>query len=330
MRALIHTDYGSPDGASLPIELRELDDPTPRDGEVLVRVRAVSINPIDWHFLTGTPYVARLAFGLRKPRSGRLGHDLAGTVEAVGSGVARVRTGEDVYGAQTGSFAELLSVPESNLATKPANLSFEQAAAVPVAGLTALQALRDKGKLLAGQMALIHGASGGVGTFAVQLAKVLGAEVTGVCSTANVDLVRSLGADRVVDYTREDFTRGEQRFDLLLDLAGGRSWSDLRRVLAPRATVVLIGGPKANRWLAPLDHWAKVMLASVGSGRKVVPFLAHASSADLTTLEALFESGAIQPVIERRYDLSEAAQAFAHVGKGHARGKVVLSFPGGT
>jgi NADPH:quinone reductase-like Zn-dependent oxidoreductase len=321
MRALVHREYGAG------LELREMEEPSLREGDVLVRVRAASVNPIDWHTYTGTPLLARAAFGLRRPRSGRLGFDFAGIVEAFGSAVADVRVGDAVYGGQQGSFAERLAVPAGHLAPKPANLSFEQAATVPVAGLTALRALRDIGAVRAGQEVLVLGASGGVGSFAVQIARAFGALVTGVCSAPNVELVRALGAQRVVDYAREDVTRSGRRFDLVLDIAGGTSWSDLVRVLAPRATVALIGGPKSNRWIGPLDHFAGLRLASLWSRRRARIVLATSNRADLTALAALIESGAVTPVLERTFDLEHAAEALACVGGGHGRGKVALTLP---
>jgi NADPH:quinone reductase-like Zn-dependent oxidoreductase len=249
------------------LELREIDQPEAADDEVLVRVRAASVNPADWYAMTGSPYVARPQMGLRTPKT-RLGIDFAGVVEAVGGKVTRSRPGDEVFGAGAGSLAEYVAVPEDALVLKPANVSFEQAAAVPVAGLTALQGLCDKGRVEPGQQVLINGASGGVGTFSVQLAKSFGAEVTGVCSTRNVDLVRSLGADQVVDYTQEDFTRADRRYDLLLDVAGSRSWAACRRVLHPRATLVMVGAPKGNRVLGPLVTSARSAWRHCGRVRR--------------------------------------------------------------
>lgn len=319
MRALVHAEYGAALG------VRDVDEPGMRERDVLVNVRAASVNPIDVHFFTGTPYFARASFGLRRPRSGRLGFDFAGTVQAVGSQVSRVRPGDEVYGCQQGCLAERIAVPADHLAPKPANLSFEQAAPVPVAGLTALDALGGKEAALAGRRVLVYGASGGVGTFAVQLARSFGATVTGVCSTANVELVQTLGAERVVDYTREDVTRGGQRFDLVLDIAGGRSWSDLAPVLAPRAVVALIGGPKTNRWIGPLDHFAKVWLASLWSRRRARVVFAAPDHANLTFLKERLESGAVQTILGACYDWTDAAAALAQVGSGHTRGKIVLT-----
>jgi NADPH:quinone reductase-like Zn-dependent oxidoreductase len=321
MQAIVHDRFGPPDV----LELRDIDEPRVGDGDVLVRVRAASVNPADWYAMTGTPWVARPSMGLRKPKANRPGLDLAGVVGAVGGDVTRFRPGDEVFGTGVGTLAERVTVAEDALVAKPANLSFEQAAAVPVAALTALQGLRDKGRIQPGHQVLINGASGGVGTFAVQLAKALGAEVTAVCSTRNVDTVRSLGADRVVDYTREDFTRGGRRHDLLLDIAGSRPWSACRRVLAPRANLVLVGAPKGSRLLGPLDHIAKVHLASLRAGQKVVFFISRSTPDDLETLRELLEAGTLTPVVERTYPLRDAAHAFRYLGQGHARGKLVVT-----
>jgi NADPH:quinone reductase-like Zn-dependent oxidoreductase len=319
MRAIVRESYGSPDI----LELREVAKPEVADDDVLVRIRAASVNRLDWYVATGTPYVGRPLTGLRKPKDEALGVDFAGTVEAVGRDVTQLHVGDEVFGGRSGAFAEYVSVGVG-VAQKPANLSFEEAAAVPVAAVTALQGLRDKGQLQPGQKVLINGASGGVGTFAVQIAKALGAEVTAVCSTRNVDLVRSLGADHVIDYTREDFTRSGQRYDLLFDNAGSRSWWTCRRVLAPRATVVLVGGPK-TRLLGPLGHFAAMRLASLGSSRKAVFFMAKVDRPDLEVLRELIEAGKVTPVVERRYELSEIAEALRYMGEGHARGKLVVT-----
>jgi NADPH:quinone reductase-like Zn-dependent oxidoreductase len=322
MRAAVRDRFGSPDV----IELRDIEKPTPADDEVLVRVRAASVNPADWYGVTGRPYVGRPAMGLLRPRSNRLGVDFAGTVDAVGKDVTQFRPGDEVFGGRDGAFAEYVCVREERaVVPKPANVTFEQAAAVPIAALTALQGLRDKGQLLPGQKVLINGASGGVGTFAVQIAKSLGAEVTGVCSTRNVDLVRSLGADHVIDYTHEDFTRSDQRYDLMLDVAGSRSWSECKRVLEPQATLVIVGAPKGSRLMGPLSHMVKVRLAAVRSSRKVVFFIAKFNKADMEVLRELLEAGKVTPVIDKRYELSEIADAFRYMGEGHAQGKIVLT-----
>jgi NADPH:quinone reductase-like Zn-dependent oxidoreductase len=322
MKAIVRSTYGPPDV----LELKQIDRPEPADDEVLVRVRAAAVNPLDWYFVTGTPYIGRLQGGLRTPKSTKVGVDFAGTVEAIGKDVTQLRPGDEVFGARDGAFAEYLCArADREVALKPANLTFEEAAAFPVAALTALQGLRDKGSLRPGQRVLINGASGGVGTFAVQIAKALGAEVTGVCSTRNVELVRSLGADHVVDYTREDFARGERRYDLMLDIAGSRSWSACKRVLELNATVVLVGGPKTNRILGPVGHLARLLLASLPSSRKAVFFIAKTNSADFGVLRELAEAGTIAPAIDRSYPLSETAKALRYMGEGHARGKLVIT-----
>ena len=321
MKAIVHNTYGSPDV----LELQEMDMPDPTDDEVLVRVRAASVNPVDWYSLTGTPYVGRMQMGLRKPKDNSVRIDFAGTLEAVGRDVTEFRPGDEVFG-RSGAFAEYVCVPaDEALALKPANLTFEQAAAVPLAALTALQGLRDTGQLQPGGKVLINGASGGVGTFAVQIAKALGAEVTGVCSTRNVDLVRSLGADHVIDYTQEDFTRSDRRYDLMLDLAGSRSWSACRRVLNPQATLVIVGAPKGNRLLGPLSHMVRVRLAALRSSQKAVFFIAKINKEDMVVLRELLEAGKVTPVIDRRYELSDIADALRYLGEGHAQGKIVLT-----
>jgi NADPH:quinone reductase-like Zn-dependent oxidoreductase len=322
MKAIVHNTYGSPDVLELP----EIEKPDPTDDEVLVRVRAASVNPADWYGMMGRPYVARPLTGLLKPRDNRIGVDFAGTVEAVGGNVTEFRPGDEVFGGRSGALAEYVCVPEDRaVVSTPANVTFEEAAGVPIAALTALQGLRDKGQLQPGQKVLINGASGGVGTFAVQIAKTLGAEVTGVCSTRNVDLARSLGADHVIDYTQKDFTRSDQHYDLMLDIAGSRSWSECRRVLAPQATCVLVGGPKTNRLLGPLSHVVKVRLAAVRSSRRVVFFITKMDKTDMVVLRELIEAGKVTPVVDRRYELSEAADAFRYLGEGHAQGKIVLT-----
>lgn len=320
MKAIVRDRYGTPDV----LELRELDAPEVADDTVLVRVHASSVNPADWYELRGRPYIARPAFGLLRPKTNHLGADFAGRVEAVGGG-GHLRPGDEVFGVRTGAFGEYVAAAEKRLAPKPANLTFEQAAAVPIAGVTALQALRDKGRVQPGQQVLINGASGGVGTFAVQIAKALGAEVTGVCSTSNVDMVRSIGADHVVDYTRADFTRSGRRYDLMIDNAGSRGFAECRRVLAPEATVVLVGGPKTNRLLGPLSHVVKARVASIGKSQRVVFFVAAVNRDSLTALRELIEAGKVTPVIDRRYELSEVADALRYLGEGHARGKVVIT-----
>ena len=321
MKAIAHHRFGLPDG----LALRDVDRPALTDDGVLVRVRASSVNPAEWYTVTGRPYVARTAMGLRRPKEAIPGADFAGTVEAVGGAVSGLRPGDEVFGGtSSGAFAEYLCVRDT-VVPKPANLTFEQAAAVPTAAVTALQGLRDQGRIRPGQAVLINGASGGVGTFAVQLAKAFGAEVTGVCSTRNVDLVHSLGADHVVDYTREDFTRGGRRYDLLLDVAGSRSWRECRRVLERTARLVLVGGPKTNRWLGPLGHVAGVVLASRGASQRVGFFVAKFNRRDFLTLSELLEAGTVRPVVDRRYPLRELPEALRYLGEGHAPGKVVIT-----
>jgi len=320
VKTVVHKRFGSPIEV---LEFEEIEKPELVDDGALVRVRAASINPADWYGVMGRPYVGRIQMGLLKPKDRTVGMDFAGTVEAVGRDVTQFRPGDDVFG-RSGSFAEYVCVSE-RVAPKPANLTFEQAAAVPVAAITALQGLRDKGRLQPGQKVLVNGASGGVGTFAVQIAKALGAEVTAVCSTRNVEQARSLGADRVIDYMREDFTRGGERYDVILDVAGTRSWSRYRRVMNPRATLVIVGGPKTNPLLGPLGHVIRVLLAAWRGSQKAVFFVANLNEADLEVLRELLESGKVTPVIDRRYELSEVADAFRYLGEGHAQGKIVIS-----
>jgi NADPH:quinone reductase-like Zn-dependent oxidoreductase len=325
MKALVYDKYGSPDV----LELRAVDRPVVTDDGVLVRVHAFSVNPVDWHTLTGTPYMVRMQAGLRKPKREVLGVDFAGTVETIGRNVKRFQPGDEVFGGRTGAFAEYVCVPEDRaIVLKPANVTFEQAASVPVAAVSALQGLRDKGRIQPGQKVLINGASGGVGTFALQIAKSFGAEVTGVCSTGNVDIARSIGADHVIDYTGENFTLGEQRYDLMLDIAGNRSWSDCKRVLNHNARLVVVGGPKTNRWIGPLSQLVKLRLASLGGSRRVVPFLAKINKEDLEVLQRLLEAGTVTPVIDRRYELTEVPEALRYLGDGHAKGKVVINILG--
>jgi NADPH:quinone reductase-like Zn-dependent oxidoreductase len=322
MKAFVYHEYGRPDV----LELRDVDRPELTDDGVLVRVHATSVNPVDWHTLTGVPWMARLSAGLRRPKEPVLGVDFAGTVEAVGDQVTTLRPGDEVFGARNGAFAEYVSVREErSIVPKPAGMTFEEAAAVPVAAITALQGLRDKGRIQSGQSVLINGASGGVGTYAVQIAKSFGAEVTGICSTQNVETVRSLGADAVVDYTKEDFIRRGGRYDLVLDVAGGRSWREWKRVLADDARLVVAGGPKDNRLYGPMGQLAKMKIASLGGSRTVVPFFAKITRGDVETLRDLLESGKVRSVIDRRYELRELPEALRYLGQGHARGKVVVA-----
>jgi NADPH:quinone reductase-like Zn-dependent oxidoreductase len=320
MQAIVGTEYGSPDG----LELREVDTPAVGDDQVLVRVRAASINPADWHFMRGLPYPVRLGSGLRRPKRTVPGADVAGVVEAVGKDVTEFQPGDEVFGYRGGSLAEFVCGGERNFLRKPAGLTYEQAAAVPLAGFTALQALRDRGRIEPGQRVLINGAAGGVGTFAVQIAKELGADVTGVCSTGNLDMVRSIGADQVVDYTVEDFTRSGQRYDLIVDAVGNRSLSDLRRALTPAGTLVLAGGGN-GRWLGPLLLPLKAVVVSRFVRQRLLPFLAKYTKDDLRVLKDLVEAGKVTPVIDRTYPLSEAPEAIRYLEAGHARGKVVVT-----
>jgi NADPH:quinone reductase-like Zn-dependent oxidoreductase len=322
MHAAVRHEYGSPDA----VELQEVDRPVPASDQLLVRVRAASVNALDWHYLTGTPYLMRMQAGLRAPKDVRLGVDFAGTVDTVGAGVTRFAPGDEVYGGASGAFAEYLCVREAgSVARKPAGVTFEQAASVPIAAITALQGLRDHGKLQAGQKVLVNGASGGVGTFAIQIAKALGAEVTGVCSTGKVDLVRSLGADHVIDYTREDFARNGQRYDLVLSNAGSRPWSAYRRVLNPTGALVMAGGPKTNSLIGPFGYCLRVQLAARLRGGKASFFLATIAPADLEVMRELLETGKVKPAIEKRYQLDGVADALRYLGQGHAKGKLVIA-----
>ncbi len=323
MKAIVYCDYGLSN-----LKLEDVEKPTPTDDQVLVKVRAASVNPYDWHFIEGTPYIMRIGVGLRKPKDTRLGVDYAGTVEAVGKKVTQFKPGDDVFGGRGGAFAEYVC-PRADraVALKPSNLTFEQAASVNIAGITALQALRDKGKVQPGQKVLINGASGGVGTFAVQIAKSFGADVTGVCSTRNVDLVRSLGADHVVDYTKEDFTKSEQRYYVILDNVTNRSLLECRRVLTPKGKYVMIGGggPNDQGLIGPLANPIKAMLLSPFVSQEMGMMMADTSQKDLTILADMIQSGKVKPVIDRTYKLSEVPAAIAYLEQGHARGKVVIT-----
>jgi NADPH:quinone reductase-like Zn-dependent oxidoreductase len=312
VKAVVYRAYGAPDV----LRCEELDMPTAGDDEILIRIRAASVNPFDWHLMRGAPLFLRVQTGLGRPKVTRLGVDLAGQVDAVGRNVTRFQPGDEVFGASRGAFAEYVSARESAFAPKPRNLTFEQAATVPVAACTALQALRDKGQIRPGQKVLVNGAAGGVGTFAVQIAKSFGAEVSGVCSTRNVDLVRSIGAAHVIDYTRDDFTLGAARYDLILDAFGARSLSGCRRVLAPGGTYVVVGGPLAV---------VKALFASRFVREKLLVVTASVKAADLLALKELIETHQVTPVIDRRYPLSEVSAAMAYLEQGHARGKVVIT-----
>jgi NADPH:quinone reductase-like Zn-dependent oxidoreductase len=322
LKAITYHEYGPPDA----LEFEDVDVPVVKDDEVLVRVRAASVNPRDWHFMRGVPYFMRAQAGLRRPKSSLLGSDVAGQVEAVGKDVTRFHPGDEVFAhVQEGGFAEYAAVPEAALGPKPANLTFEQAAAVPLAGLTALQGLRDQGRVGPGQKVLIIGAAGGVGSFAVQLAKHFGADVTGVCSTRNLDLVRSIGADHVIDYTREDFTQAGQGYDVVFQLAGTRSPADLRRALSPKGTLLLSSGESDGRWIGPVDRILKALVLAPFVSQRLSSFLAKSTTEDLQLLKELIEAGKVSPVIDRTYPLHEVPEAIAYLEEGHARGKVVVT-----
>ena len=320
MKAIVHQQYGAPDL----LGFEDVATPVPGDDEVLVRIRAASVNPLDWHTVRGLPYPLRIGNGFTTPKKAVLGIDVAGEVETVGAKVAQLRPGDEVFGVCKGAFAEYACAKEDRLVSKPARLSFEQAAAIPVAGLTALQGLRDRGRLQRGQSVLIVGASGGVGTFAVQIAKSLGADVTAVCSTRNVDLVRSIGADHVIDYTKQDFTNGGRRYDLIIDMAGTHSLSALRRVLTSQGTCVVVGAP-SGRWIAGPDRFLKALMLSPFVSQRMVAFIASPNKNDLAALKGLIQSGDVTPVIDRTYGLKELPEALRYLEQGHARGKVVIT-----
>jgi NADPH:quinone reductase-like Zn-dependent oxidoreductase len=323
LKAIVYHEYGSPGDV---LELEEVDRPVVKDDEVLVRVHAASVNFADYHYLMGTPYIIRTAAGLAKPKNKILGRDVAGRVEAVGSDVTRFHTGDEVFGeANFGAYAEYVCVPEDWLALKPANLTFEQAAAVPIAGVTALQGLRDVGRVQLGQRVLINGASGGVGTFAVQIAKSFGAEVTGVCSKGKMDLVRSIGADHVIDYTQEDFTRTGQHYDLILDMAGNRSLTECRRVLNPKGVYVSSTAEPDRRWVGSIPRLIKAIVLSPFVSQKMTFFAAKQAKSDLVVLRELIEAGEVTPVIDSNYKLSEVPEALTYYGEGHAQGKTVIT-----
>ncbi|MGH9262336.1 MAG: NAD(P)-dependent alcohol dehydrogenase [Acidimicrobiales bacterium] len=322
MNAVIQDTYGSPEV----LELREIDKPVVKDDEVLVQVRAAGVDPGVWHLMTGLPYLVRvMGYGLRKPKVGVRGQDVAGRVEAVGANVTRFRPGDEVFGVCDGSFAEYVCARPDKLAPKPANLTFEQAAAVPISALTALPALRDRGKVQPGQTVLNIGAAGGVGSFAVQLAKAFGAKVTGVCSTTKVDLVRSIGADHVIDYTREDFADTGQDYDVILDIGGNRSLSHLRRALTREGTLVLVGGEGGGRWIGGMDRQVRALAISPFVPQRLRMFIAREHYEELLFLTELIEAGKITPVIDRTYPLSEVPEAIRYLHAGQARGKVVIT-----
>ena len=321
MKAIVRDTYGSPDV----LELREIDKPEISDNEVLLHVHAAGVGRDVWHVMAGLPYPIRLAgYGLRVPKNPVIGSDVAGVVEAVGKNVTRFQPGDEVFGIGKGSFAEYVCAREDKLAPRPENLTFEQAAVVAISGLTALQGLRDHGRVEPGQEVLIIGASGGVGTYAVQLAKAYGAHVTGVCSTTKVEMVRSIGADHVIDYTREDFAEGEQRYDLILDIGGNSTLARLRRTLTPEGTLIIVGGEGGGRWLGGTDRQLRAMMLSVFVGQKLGTFISSENHEDLIILKDLIESGAVTPVIDRTYPLAEVPEAIRYLQEGHAQGKVVI------
>lgn len=322
MKAIVYRCYGSPEV----VKLGSLPKPTPTDDRMLIKVHAVSVNPLDWHYMRGKPYIMRPMAGFGTPKDNRLGVDFAGTVEAVGKNVTQFKAGDEVFGGADGALAEYVTVRgNGSVALKPPNISFEQAAAVPIAAITALQALRDEGKVQPGQRVLINGASGGVGTFAVQIAKALGAEVTGVCSTRNLGLVQSIGADHVIDYTREDFTQGSARYDVIVDNVGSHSALDYRRVLKPKGTLVIVGGSNDGPWLGPLWGVLEAKILSPFVSQNIGFFVAKLNHEDLDYLRALLQDGKITPVIDRRYKLGDTQEAMKYLEAGHARGKVVIN-----
>jgi NADPH:quinone reductase-like Zn-dependent oxidoreductase len=325
MKAIVYCDYGVSN-----LKLENIAKPVPNDDQILVKVRAASVNPYDWHFIEGTPKIMRLGVGLRKPKDTRLGVDYAGTVEAVGKNVTQFKPGDEVFGGKGGAFAEYVCPRADRLvAIKPANVTFEQAGSADIAGVTALQAVRDKAKIQAGQKVLINGASGGVGTFAVQIAKSYGAEVTGVCSTRNVDLVKSLGADQVIDYTKEDFTKGADRYDVIIDNVANHSLSEFRRVLTPKGKYVMIGGGSgAKDWqglFGPMTQSLKALVMAPFVSQEMGMMLTDPKQKDLIDLADLMQSGKVTPVIDRRYKLSDVPDAIRYLEEGHARGKVVIT-----
>jgi NADPH:quinone reductase-like Zn-dependent oxidoreductase len=322
MRAIVHPCYGGPET----LRYEEVAKPVPRDNQVLVRVRAASVNPYDWHMMTGKPYIMRLGTGVGAPDYTRPGRDFSGTVEAVGKDVTKFKPGDEVFGGAGGAFAEFVAAGEKSIARKPAEMTFEQAAALPIAALTALQALRDHGQLAAGQKVLINGASGGVGTYAIQIAKALGAEVTAVCSTRNLELVRSLGADHVIDYTKEDLLTRDARYQLILDNVGNHSFHALRRVLEPKGILVLVGGPKGP-WIDPFLPLIKGVMVKPFVDERFAFFVARMSQEDLEYLANLAHEGRLRSEIGAEFPLSELPAALELVGTRHARGKIAIKVP---
>ena len=321
MKAIVQDVYGSAEV----LRLEDVDEPTIGDDEVLLRVEAAGVDPGVWHLMTGLPYMIRLGYGLRKPKVRVRGRDVAGRIAAAGKDVSEFRPGDEVFGICEGSFAERAAAGPKKLVPKPPNVTFEQAAVVPISGLTALQGLRDVAKVRPGQSVLVIGASGGVGTFAVQIAKAFGAEVTGVSSTGKLDLVRSIGADHVIDYTREDVVDGNRRYDVILDTGGRRSLSHVRRALAPRGTLVLVGGEGGGRWLGGFQRQLGAPFVSAVGSQRLRPLISKERKEDLLVLKDLLETGAIAPVVDQTYPLIEAPEAIRHLAEGRARGKVAIS-----
>jgi len=321
MKAIVYRCYGSPEV----LQIEDVEKPVPADNEVLVKIHAASVNPLDWHYMRGSPYLMRLGSGIGAPTNIKMGVDFSGTVDAVGENVTRFKPGDEVFGGRNGAFAEYVTVREDRaLALKPVNISFDQAASVQVAATTALQALRDHGNIQPGQKVLINGASGGVGTFAVQIAKSLGAEVTGVCSTRNLELVQSLGADHVIDYTQDDYTESGQRFDVIVDMVGNHSLLRNRDVMAPDGKYVIVGGAKGD-WIGPLMGPIKALFLSPFVEQEFGMMLAQSNHDDLVVLADLMQSGKVTPVIDRRYKLNEVPAALEYSEEGHARGKIIIS-----
>lgn len=318
MKAVVYHSYGSPDV----LTIEEVEKPTLSDDGVLVRVYASSVNPVDWYGMVGL-FISRISSGLLKPKDPSIGTDFAGVVEAVGSQVKDFKPGDEVYGGRSGAFAEYVNVRNA-VTRKPATISYEEAAAVPTAAVTALQGLRNHGKIKQGDKVLINGAAGGVGTFAVQIAKAFGAEVTGVTSTKNVEMVRSLGADHVIDYTKEDFTQNGQHYDLLFDIAGSHTWKEYKRVLTPAANFVIVGAKKSNPVIGPLGHVLKLKLTALRASQTISFFITQFTREDLSTLRDMIEEGKVKPIIDRTYPLAETAEAMRYLGTGHAKAKVVV------
>jgi NADPH:quinone reductase-like Zn-dependent oxidoreductase len=322
MRAVTKRCYGVPDG----LRLETIAKPEPKEGEVLIKVHATSVNPVEWYGVTGQPRVFRLSSGIGLPKRNRVGYDMAGVVEAVGAGVTRFKPGDEVFGGAGGAFAEYaIARKHDAIVAKPSNISFEEAAGIPIAAITALQGLRDQGHIAAGKKVLINGASGGVGTYAVQIAKSFGAEVTGVCSTRNVEMVRSLGADHVVDYTKENFTEGKESYDLILDNVGSQDFSDMADVMTPQGIIVIVGGSKKEPFLGPVNRVIASKFAGLFVEQEMKFFVADVTAADLEVLAGLVREGKMKTVIDRRFPLEETGAALEYLGEGHARGKVIVT-----